>query len=64
MRLTLIPMKKIILVRKGYVEETIKGEPYRLGPGSIIFLTNDDLHGIRNAGSGGCEYYAIRWLTD
>lgn len=58
------PDEEIILVRKGYVEETIKGEPYRLGPGSIIFLTNDDLHGIRNAGAGECEYYAIRWLTN
>lgn len=57
------PDEEMILVRKGYVEETIKGEPYRLGPGSVIFLTNDDLHGISNAGSGECEYYAIRWLT-
>ena len=57
------PDEEIILVRKGYVEETIRGEPFRLGPGSIIFLTNDDLHGISNSGKGECEYYAIRWLT-
>lgn len=57
------PDEEIILVRHGYVDETIKGKPYRLGPGSIIFLTNDDLHGISNAGIGQCEYYAIRWLT-
>jgi mannose-6-phosphate isomerase-like protein (cupin superfamily) len=57
------PDEEIILVRKGYVEETIKGEPFRLGPGSIIFLTNDDLHGISNSGKVECEYYAIRWLT-
>lgn len=58
------PDEEIILVRKGYVEETIRGEPFRLGPGSIIFLTNDDLHGISNSGKGECEYYAIRWLTN
>jgi quercetin dioxygenase-like cupin family protein len=57
------PDEEIILIRKGYVEETIKGEPFRLGPGSIIFLTNDDFHGISNSGKGECEYYAIRWLT-
>lgn len=56
--------EEIILVRKGFVEETIKGEPFRLGPGSIIFLTDDDPHGISNAGKGECEYYAIRWLTE
>jgi mannose-6-phosphate isomerase-like protein (cupin superfamily) len=57
------PDEEIILVKKGFVEETIKGEPFQSGPGSIIFLTNDDLHGISNSGKGECEYYAIRWLT-
>jgi quercetin dioxygenase-like cupin family protein len=57
------PDEEIILVRKGSVEETIKEEHFRMGPGSIIFLTNDDMHGIANAGTGECEYFAIRWLT-
>jgi quercetin dioxygenase-like cupin family protein len=57
------PDEEIILIRKGFVEETINGKPYRAGPGSLIFLTNDDLHGIGNVGEGECEYYAIRWLT-
>ena len=55
--------EEIILIRFGRVEETIKGKPFQCGPGSAIFLTNDDDHGIRNAGEGPCEYYAIRWLT-
>lgn len=58
------PDEEIILVRKGFVEETIKGQPFRLGPGSIVFLTNDDMHGISNAGTGECEYFAIRWLIE
>jgi mannose-6-phosphate isomerase-like protein (cupin superfamily) len=57
------PDEEIILVRFGNVEETINGKPYPAGPGSVIFLTNDDNHGIRNIGKGSCEYYAIRWLT-
>jgi mannose-6-phosphate isomerase-like protein (cupin superfamily) len=57
------PDEEIILVRFGRVEETINGAPFQLGPGSAIFLTNDDMHGISNVGSGQCEYYAIRWLT-
>ncbi len=55
--------EEIILIRFGRVEETIKNMPFQCGPGSVIFLTNDDDHGIRNAGNGPCEYYAIRWLT-
>jgi quercetin dioxygenase-like cupin family protein len=57
------PDEEIILVRFGKVEESINGKPYQCGPGSVIFLTNDDDHGIRNIGEGQCEYYAIRWLT-
>jgi mannose-6-phosphate isomerase-like protein (cupin superfamily) len=55
--------EEIILVRFGRVEETINGKPFQCGPGSVLFLTNDDDHGIRNVGEGPCEYYAIRWLT-
>ncbi|MCX6333528.1 MAG: cupin domain-containing protein [Bacteroidia bacterium] len=57
------PDEEIILVRFGKVEESIKGNPFQSGPGSIIFLSNDDDHGIRNVDTGPCEYYAIRWLT-
>jgi len=57
------PDEEIILVRFGTVDQTISGTHYRLGPGSLFFATNDDLHGISNAGEGQCEYYAIRWLT-
>lgn len=57
------PDEEIILVRFGMVEETIKDKAFKLGPGSVIFLGSNDMHGIRNAGKGPCEYYAIRWLT-
>jgi mannose-6-phosphate isomerase-like protein (cupin superfamily) len=55
--------EEIILVRFGRVEESVNGKPFQCGPGSVLFLTNDDDHGIRNVGNGPCEYYAIRWLT-
>lgn len=57
------PDEEIILVRYGSVEETINDKAFRVGPGSVIFLGSNDKHGIRNAGQGACEYYAIRWLT-
>jgi mannose-6-phosphate isomerase-like protein (cupin superfamily) len=57
------PDEEIILIRSGTVDPTISGTHYRVGPGSLIFATNDDPHGLGNAGEGPCEYYAIRWLT-
>ena len=56
--------EEMLIVRYGRVEELIKEKPYQLGPGSLIFLSSDDMHGIRNAGKGPCEYYAIRWITE
>ena len=56
--------EEIIVVLKGEVEEMIKDQPYRLGPGSLIYLAANDPHGIRNAGAGQCEYYAIRWKVN
>jgi quercetin dioxygenase-like cupin family protein len=58
------PDEEIILVRFGTVNESIKGKPNLLGPGSLIFLAPNDMHGIQNAGKGQCEYYAIRWITE
>ncbi|MFC4873194.1 cupin domain-containing protein [Negadavirga shengliensis] len=57
------PDEEIIVVLQGEVEEMINGTPYRLGPGSVIFLSSMDPHGIRNVGKGACEYYAIRWTV-
>jgi len=57
------PDEEIILIRFGIAEMTINEKPFKGGPGSVFFLTNMDNHGIRNAGAGKCEYYAIRWLT-
>ncbi len=55
--------EEIIVVLSGEVEELINGKPHNLGPGSVIFLSSMDPHGIRNIGKGQCEYYAIRWLS-
>lgn len=55
--------EEIIIILKGEVEEMINGSPYHLGTGSVIFLSSMDPHGIRNAGKGECEYYAIRWVS-
>lgn len=54
--------EEIILVLKGDVEEMIDDVPYKAEAGSLIYLNSMIPHGIRNAGSGQCEYFAIRWI--
>jgi (S)-ureidoglycine aminohydrolase len=55
--------EEIVLIRKGFVFGSIKEKHYRLGQGSIIFLTDEDPVDISNGGESGCEYYVIRWLA-
>jgi (S)-ureidoglycine aminohydrolase len=54
--------EEIIVVLKGEVEEMIDDHPYPAETGSLIYLSSMIPHGIRNAGKGQCEYYAIRWI--
>ena len=54
--------EEIILVIKGEVEESIDGTPHRMGPGSLILLTDNVSHGIKNVGKGQCEYFAFKWV--
>lgn len=53
--------EEIIIVLKGEVEESIAGTKHRLGPGSLILLTDNVPHGIQNVGKGQCEYFAFKW---
>jgi (S)-ureidoglycine aminohydrolase len=53
--------EEIILVIKGEVEESIDGTPHRVGPGSLLLLTDKVSHGIKNVGKGQCEYFAFKW---
>ena len=54
--------EEIILIIKGEAEESINGTPHRMGPGSLVFLTDEVPHGIRNTGKGQCEYFAFKWM--
>ncbi|MCG6188223.1 cupin domain-containing protein [Maribellus maritimus] len=54
--------EEIILIIKGEAEESIAGTPHRMGPGSLVLLTDEVPHGIRNAGKGQCEYFAFKWV--
>lgn len=54
--------EEIILIIKGTAEESINGMPHRMEPGSLVFLTDEVPHGIKNIGKGQCEYFAYKWV--
>lgn len=53
--------EEIILMIRGEAEESINGTPHRMTPGSLVLLTDEVPHGIRNVGKGQCEYFAFKW---
>ena len=57
------PEEELLIVKDGTVETLQNGKASRLGPGSIIFHSSNDLHNIRNAGSTPATYHVIQWRT-
>ena len=53
--------EELLIVKEGTVETLQNGKPSRLGPGSIIFHSSNDLHNIRNAGATPATYHVIQW---
>lgn len=53
--------EELIILREGTVEALVHGEWRKLGPGSIIFQASNELHGIRNVGSGPATYHVVNW---
>jgi uncharacterized cupin superfamily protein len=55
------PEEELLIVKEGTVETLQNGKSTRLGPGSIIFHSSNDLHNIRNAGTTPATYHVIQW---
>jgi quercetin dioxygenase-like cupin family protein len=57
------PNEELLIIREGTVEALVHGEWKTLGPGSIIFQASNELHGIKNAGSGPATYHVVNWKS-
>jgi quercetin dioxygenase-like cupin family protein len=57
------PNEELIILREGTVEALVHGEWKKLGPGSIIFQASNELHGIKNVGTGPATYHVVNWRT-
>ena len=55
------PDEELVVVKEGTVESLVNGQLRRVGPGSIIFQAANQMHSIRNVGSGPATYHVIKW---
>jgi quercetin dioxygenase-like cupin family protein len=57
------PNEELIIIREGTVEALVNGEWKRVGAGSVILNASNQLHGLRNVGSGPATYHVINWSS-
>ncbi|HYU80923.1 MAG TPA: cupin domain-containing protein [Vicinamibacterales bacterium] len=55
------PDEELIIVKEGLVESLANGQLKRVGPGSVVFQAANQMHSIRNVGSGPATYHVIKW---
>jgi quercetin dioxygenase-like cupin family protein len=55
------PNEEVLIIREGNVEVFYQNAWHPAGPGSVIFLTGTDPHGLRNAGTTAATYHVLAW---
>jgi uncharacterized cupin superfamily protein len=53
--------EELLVIKEGTVESLVNGELRRVGPGSIVFQASNQMHTVRNVGSGPATYHVIQW---
>jgi quercetin dioxygenase-like cupin family protein len=55
--------EEVLIIREGNVEVFYKDAWHPAGPGSVVFLTGTDPHGLRNAGNTAATYHVLAWQS-
>ena len=56
--------EELVIIKEGTVETLSDGKWVKAGPGSIIFEGSNELHSLKNVGTGPTTYHVISWTTD
>jgi hypothetical protein len=53
--------EEILILKEGVVEVLLAGEWKTFKPGSVLFNSSFQVHGLRNSGGNQASYYVITW---
>jgi hypothetical protein len=53
--------EEILILKDGVVEVLLHGEWKKFNPGSVLFNSSFQIHGLRNSGDAPASYYVITW---
>jgi quercetin dioxygenase-like cupin family protein len=57
------PNEELVIVKEGQVEVLVNGEWKAAGPGAVVFNASNELHALRNVGTGPATYHVINWKS-
>ena len=57
------PNEELVIVKEGTVEVLVDGQTKRVGPGSVVFNASNQMHSLRNVGTGPATYHVINWTS-
>jgi quercetin dioxygenase-like cupin family protein len=55
--------EELVIVKEGTVEVLVDGQTKRVGPGSVVFNASNQMHSLRNVGTGPATYHVINWTS-
>ena len=55
--------EEILILKDGVVDVLLQGEWKRFYPGSVLFNSSFQVHGLRNSGGTQASYYVITWSS-
>jgi XRE family transcriptional regulator, regulator of sulfur utilization len=53
--------EELLIIKEGTLESLVNGEWRKVAPGSIVFQASNQLHTIKNVGTGPATYHVIQW---
>jgi mannose-6-phosphate isomerase-like protein (cupin superfamily) len=51
--------EEIFFLREGTMELTIESKSCRVGPGSVVFVASNEMHGAKNVGDVPAQYFIL-----
>lgn len=56
------PEEELMIVKEGVIEAVQEGVTNRVEAGGMIFCASNEMHGLRNIGTGRATYFVLKWF--
>jgi quercetin dioxygenase-like cupin family protein len=57
------PEEELMLLKEGTLDVLQNDKRQRVGPGSVIFNSSNELHGFKNVGDTPATYFVVKWWS-